>query len=100
MHLEREGFTTLFIMRFVPLVPYNILNHAVGLAGIRPRTYILATFVGTIPGIFIFTYFADSIAAGIASRRAALLRVLAAGALLAALVVVTRFAARTNSSDD
>ena len=89
--LRREGFTTLLLMRLVPIIPYNVLNYAAGLAAIRPRDYILATFLGTIPGIFIFTYLADSIAAGAISPGQAFVRILSAGALLAALVLASRF---------
>lgn len=91
--LQNEGFVTLLLLRLVPIVPYNLLNYAAGLAGIRPRDYLLATFIGTIPGIFIFTYLADSIAAGVLSPKDAFLRILLAGALLGALVVSGRLLA-------
>lgn len=94
-HLRDEGFLALLVMRLVPLVPYNILNYAAGFAGLRARDYIAATFLGTIPGIFIFTYLADSIRAGVLTPGDAFFRVLGAGLLFAALVVATRyFAAR------
>ena len=89
--LRREGFTTLLLMRLVPIIPYNVLNYASGLAGIRLRDYVLATFLGTIPGIFIFTYLADAISAGLISPKQAFVRILIAGLLLATLVLVTRF---------
>ena len=89
--LRSEGFTTLLLMRLVPVVPYNVLNYASGLAAIRPRDYLLATFLGTIPGIFIFTYLADAISAGVISPGQAFLRILIAGVLLAGLVLATRF---------
>lgn len=88
--LYREGFTTLLLLRLVPVFPYNLLNYAAGLAGIRPRDYLLATFIGTIPGIFIFTYFADSLAAGVLTRGEAFVRILLAGILLAGLVLTGR----------
>jgi uncharacterized membrane protein YdjX (TVP38/TMEM64 family) len=88
--LRQEGFTTLLLMRLVPIVPYNVLNYAAGLAGIRPRDYLLATFLGTIPGIFIFTYLADAIAAGLISPGQAFVRILTAGLLFGALVLLTR----------
>jgi uncharacterized membrane protein YdjX (TVP38/TMEM64 family) len=91
--LRSEGFITLLLMRLVPIVPYNVLNYAAGLAGIRPRDYLVATFVGTIPGIFIFTYLADSLAKGVVSPREAFLRVLLAGILLAALALSSRLLA-------
>lgn len=88
--LENEGFTTLLMLRLVPVVPYNVLNYAAGLAGIRPRDYVLATLLGTLPGIFIFTYLADAIASGFVSPGDAFVRILLAGFLLGGLVLITR----------
>lgn len=89
--LHNEGFMSLLLMRLVPIVPYNVLNYAAGVAGIKVRDYFLATFIGTIPGIFIFTYLAASIASGLVSPRAAFVRILIAGALLALLALSSRF---------
>lgn len=91
--LRKEGFVSLLLMRLVPLVPYNVLNYAAGFAGVRPRDYVLATFAGTIPGIFTFTYLADAIRAGVVSPRDALARVAVAGVLLGALIIGTRILA-------
>lgn len=82
---------TLLLLRLIPIIPYNILNYVAGLACIKPREYVTATFIGTIPGIFIFTYLASSIASGLVSPRQAFVRILIAGALLAALALVSRF---------
>jgi uncharacterized membrane protein YdjX (TVP38/TMEM64 family) len=96
--LRHEGFTTLLLMRLIPIVPYNVLNYAAGLAGIRVRDYLVATFAGTIPGIFIFTALASGIAAGLVTPRQAFVRILIAGALLATLVLITRmFAGKVRS---
>lgn len=93
--LENEGFLTLLLLRLIPIVPYNLLNYAAGIAGLRPRDFIAATFLGTIPGIVIVTYLADSIAQGLVTPGEAFLRILLAGTLLAALVVISRiFAGR------
>jgi len=91
--LQNEGFITLLLLRLVPIAPYNVLNYAAGLAGIRTRDYLVATFIGTIPGIFIFTFLADSIAAGVISPRQAFLRILMAGVFLAALALISKFLA-------
>ncbi|HUO83822.1 MAG TPA: VTT domain-containing protein, partial [Thermoanaerobaculia bacterium] len=88
--LRDEGFMTLLLMRLVPIFPYNVLNYASGLAGLRLRDYLLATFIGTIPGIFIYTYLADALRAGALDPKQAFLRILFAGILLAALAVATR----------
>ncbi|HEY3053608.1 MAG TPA: TVP38/TMEM64 family protein [Thermoanaerobaculia bacterium] len=91
--LRNEGFISLLLMRLVPVVPYNVLNYAAGVAGIKVRDYLLATFIGTIPGIFIFTYLASSIASGLVSPRAAFVRILIAGGLLGALALASRLLA-------
>jgi uncharacterized membrane protein YdjX (TVP38/TMEM64 family) len=93
--LQNEGFTTLFLMRLVPIFPYNVLNYASGLAGIRFKDYFFATLLGMIPGIFIYTYLADALRDGLLSPREAFTRVLIAGFLLVLLAVVGRlFAGR------
>ncbi len=89
--LKKEGFMTFLLLRLIPVVPYNVLNYAAGLACIRPREYLSATFIGTIPGIFIFTYLASSISSGLISPRQAFVRILIAGSLLATLALVSRF---------
>ncbi len=96
--LKKEGFMTLLLLRLIPIVPYNVLNYAAGLAHIRPRQYFAATFIGTIPGIFIFTYLASSIASGLVSPRQAFIRILIAGVLLAVLALLSRlFSGRVRS---
>lgn len=89
--LENEGFMTLLLLRLLPIVPYNVLNYAAGLARIGRREYLSATFIGTIPGIFIFTYLASSIASGLVSPQQAFVRILIAGGLLATLALASRF---------
>lgn len=89
--LKNEGFMSLLLLRLVPVIPYNILNYAAGLASIRLRDYVAATFIGTIPGIFIFTYLASSIASDLVSPGQAFVRILLAGALLGALAIASRF---------
>lgn len=41
-----RGFTSVLVLRLVPLFPYNVLNYAVGLTGVTWRAYVLATVMG------------------------------------------------------
>lgn len=91
--LEREGFTLLLILRVVPIIPYTILNYVAGLSSLPLWRYLAATFLGMIPSVFIFAYFVEAVIDGIISPRDVVLRGLAAGLLLALLVVLTRLAA-------
>lgn len=92
--LRREGFTALLMFRLAPAVPYALINYAAGFAGIRPTPYFVATFIGTIPGVFIYTWLADSIFGGLISIQGAFARIAIAGGLLAGLVLVSRIVAR------
>jgi len=54
--LESKGFKTIFILRLIPIVPYNVLNFVSGVTKIRFKDYFLASFFGMVPGTFIYTY--------------------------------------------
>ncbi len=43
-------------MRLVPLFPFNLLNYALGLTGIRLSHYVVATFIFMAPGGAAYTY--------------------------------------------
>lgn len=79
------GFATMFRLRLLPVVPFNVLSLAAGIAGVRFRDYALGTALGIVPGTIVYTYFADSLISGAAgASRAAFARVgVAAGLLLA-----------------
>lgn len=54
--VEREGLRLVILLRLSPLVPFNVLNYALGLTRIRPRDYILGSFVGMLPGTALYVY--------------------------------------------
>lgn len=55
----RESFLFLVILRLIPAVPYNLINYAFGLTGMKWRTYILASAIGIIPGTLAFINIGD-----------------------------------------
>lgn len=61
--LATRGFATVLFLRLIPLFPFNGLNFALGLTRVRIRDYILATFVGIMPGSFVLVYLGESAAA-------------------------------------
>ncbi|MEO7713153.1 MAG: TVP38/TMEM64 family protein [Gemmatimonadaceae bacterium] len=84
--VERGGFATIFRLRLLPVVPFNLLSFAAGLAGVPLRAYLLGTALGIVPGTVVYTYFADSLIAGAeGASRAALVKVGVAAALLIAV---------------
>ncbi len=92
--LRRQGFTSLLVMRLIPLIPYNVLNYASGFADIAFRDYFFATAIGRAPGSYIYAFFADAITSHLMSQQGAMVRILIAGAILVALVLTTQFLAR------
>lgn len=85
--LETSGFQAMLVLRLSGL-PFPVLNVAGGVARMPFTDYLLATFLGIIPSQFVIAYSADAIANNTLSGRDAFLRVLLAGALMAALVFV------------
>ena len=85
-----HGFRTILYLRLIPLVPFNGLNFGAGLTRVRGRDYALGTTIGIVPGVVIYTYFADAIIRGSgAARTEALFHfAIAAGALIAFTVLV------------
>jgi len=52
---QKNAASYLLFLRFVPLFPFWLVNLAPAFFGVRLRTYIWTTFVGIIPGAFVFT---------------------------------------------
>lgn len=54
--VARQGFTLVLLLRLSPLVPFNVLNYALSLSRVRVRTYVLASFIGMLPGTALYVY--------------------------------------------
>jgi uncharacterized membrane protein YdjX (TVP38/TMEM64 family) len=52
--IEAHGGLYLLVLRFNPLVPYWLVNLAMGLTAMRPQTYMLLTPLGLLPATFIY----------------------------------------------
>jgi uncharacterized membrane protein YdjX (TVP38/TMEM64 family) len=54
--IEREGFKLVLLLRLSPLFPFNLLNYALSLTRVPTRTYVLASFIGMLPGTAMYVY--------------------------------------------
>lgn len=54
--VEREGFKLVLLLRLSPLIPFGILNYVLSLSKIRLGTYVLASFIGMLPGTALYVY--------------------------------------------
>ncbi len=96
---EAQGFVWLLRLRLIPVVPFNLLNFAAGATALSWRPFAAETALGILPGTVVYTWFADSVAAGVRdASRGALLRVAAAGAVLIFLTFVPWFVRRLRRS--
>ena len=92
--IRNEGMTAILLLRVVHIFPFAVISYGSGFARVRARDYFVGTFLGTLPGIVIYTYLADAILDGVMSPRQATGRILLAGALLAAMAVGARLIAK------
>jgi len=60
-NLEQSGFKAIFLLRLIPLVPFDAVNYGAGLSKVRFRDYALATPIGIIPGAFAYNYLGHSL---------------------------------------
>lgn len=55
--VKQQGFRIVFLLRFSPLFPFNVMNYVLALTAISFRQYLTGSFLGMLPGTFLFVYF-------------------------------------------
>jgi len=98
----REGWKIVLLTRLSPVFPFNLLNYLYGLTRVRLGPYVLASWIGMMPGTLLYVYlgFAGrAVAQAAAGRMARSPAEYAAWALgliatLAVTIYVTRLARR------
>lgn len=54
--IARRGVMAVFMLRLLPIVPFNVINFASGLTAISFPDYTWTTAVGMAPGVFAYSY--------------------------------------------
>ena len=96
-----QGLKLVILVRLSPLIPFNVLNYALGLTRVRTRDYALGSLIGMLPVTFLYVY-AGALAGdlALASRGGAgqparmLVSALGLAATLAVTIYLTRLAKR------
>lgn len=52
--LDNNGFIIVFILRLLPIAPFDLISYAAGFSRIRYKDYIFATVIGMFPGVLIY----------------------------------------------
>ncbi|MGI9568770.1 MAG: TVP38/TMEM64 family protein, partial [Desulfobulbia bacterium] len=55
-----DSATTLLIVRFIPVIAFNLINYAAGLAHITWWTFLWTTGIGILPLTILFVYLGES----------------------------------------
>jgi uncharacterized membrane protein YdjX (TVP38/TMEM64 family) len=51
---NRNAFSYLLVLRLIPVFPFFVVNLVPAFLGVPLRTYVVATFLGIIPGSFVY----------------------------------------------
>ncbi len=92
--VEKHGALYLLILRLNPLVPYWLVNLAMGLTVMRPATYVPLTVAGLAPATFIYVQTGTSISTLGSGSESASVPLLVALFLISAVPVYLKLLAR------
>lgn len=87
----QEGWKVVFLTRLSPVLPFNLLNYGYGLTAVGAGEYALASWIGMMPGTFLYVYLGA--AAGEAARSGSRSRTPVEWALYGAGLAATAVAA-------
>lgn len=100
--IARRGFRVVLLLRLSPLLPFNLLNYALGLTAVSFADVLLSA-VGMLPGTVLYVY-SGTVVGGVARLAAGvevphtagyyLVLALGLAATIAVTIVVTRIARR------
>lgn len=57
----REGFKIVFLIRLSPVFPFVFTNYALALTSVRFRDFLLASWIGMLPGTVLYVYLGSTI---------------------------------------
>jgi uncharacterized membrane protein YdjX (TVP38/TMEM64 family)/rhodanese-related sulfurtransferase len=95
--VEAEGWRFVALTRLVPLVPFNLLNYALGLTRIPVVSYVLASLICMVPGTLAYTWLGHAGREAMAGNDAAIRYGLLGLGLLAAVAFAPRLLQRFNN---
>ncbi|MPZ46246.1 MAG: sulfurtransferase [Betaproteobacteria bacterium] len=97
---EAEGWRFVALTRLVPIVPFNLLNYALGLTRIPLWAYVWATLVCMVPGSAAYAWLGYAGRAVIAGENGAVQYALGGLAVLALVVFAPRLVWRVRKASD
>lgn len=95
--VAEEGWKIVGLTRLSPVFPFALLNYAFGLTQVKLRDYVLASWIGMMPGTVMYVYLGSLARVGAGEKKSPAELALYGVGLLATLIVtifVTRVARR------
>jgi pyruvate/2-oxoglutarate dehydrogenase complex dihydrolipoamide dehydrogenase (E3) component/uncharacterized membrane protein YdjX (TVP38/TMEM64 family) len=89
-----EGWKIVLLTRLSPVFPFTLLNYAFGLTRVKLSHYVLASWVGMIPGTVMYVYLGSLVNVGAGHRQRTTGEWILYGVGLLATVAVTVFVTR------
>jgi uncharacterized membrane protein YdjX (TVP38/TMEM64 family) len=89
-----EGWKIVGLTRLSPVFPFTLLNYIFGLTRVRLRDYVLASWVGMMPGTVMYVYIGSLAKAASGERTRTTVEWVLYGVGLIATVIVTLFVTR------
>jgi uncharacterized membrane protein YdjX (TVP38/TMEM64 family) len=56
---SNRGFLIILMLRLIPLLPFDVISYGAGLSKVKYKAFIIATCIGIIPGVVIYTNIGD-----------------------------------------
>jgi uncharacterized membrane protein YdjX (TVP38/TMEM64 family) len=65
--IGKQGAKLVFLLRLSPVIPFNLSNYFYGLTGVKFWPYVLASWIGMMPGTFLYVYIGTAGKAAVAA---------------------------------
>jgi uncharacterized membrane protein YdjX (TVP38/TMEM64 family) len=65
--IGKQGAKLVFLLRLSPVIPFNLSNYFYGLTAVKFWQYVLASWVGMMPGTFLYVYIGTAGKAAVAA---------------------------------
>src|SRR5712691_872607 len=92
--VANEGWKIVFLTRLSPVFPFTLLNYAFGLTRVTLSQYVLASWIGMMPGTVMYVYLGSLVNVGAGHRQRTTGEWVLYGVGLLATMVVTVFVTR------
>ena len=92
--VAREGWKIVGLTRLSPVFPFTLLNYAFGLTQVKLRDFVLASWIGKMPGTVMYVYLGSLAKAASGERTRTTGEWVLYGVGLLATAVVTVFVTR------